>query len=342
MYRITSLHIFPVKSCRGIELQEAYIADSSGFRWDRQWVIVRQDNYKFITQRQLPKLALLQTALPKEALAAEAHLQLPPGAALTLSAPGAMATSLEVPLVPFQPLQTATVTVWYWTGTAADEGDAAAAWLSEYCGIPVRLFRYIGSSNQQAIVEAAGAAAPSAVRHVAPEWERDLEFRFADQFPLMLATQASLADLNDKLQAKGGPGAVVPMSRFRPNIIVEGSVAWEEDTWMSAELKPGATGGSGSGSVMAFTFTKPRSRCKITTTDQGTAAVSGEPLDTLMQFRSGPVMGWAAHRKSWTHECFFGWDLFTRHTGRVAVGDALALTAVRTEPYVPPADAKRS
>lgn len=135
---------------------------------------------------------------------------------------------------------------------AADEGDAAAAWLSTYLGIPVRLARYAGQAG------APGAPADDPERRaVSPAWApagSEPETAFSDGFPFLLANAASLDDLNSQLAAKGE--AALPINRFRPNFVVGGAQPWQEDAWAGLRI------GSGEGGV-AFDNVKPCDRCKV-------------------------------------------------------------------------------
>ena len=194
MARITALNIYPVKSCRGIPLQRATAA-VTGFTHDRQWMIVRP-NGQFITQREEPRLALIETAVDDRAL--------------TLSAPQAGALA-----VPFDPdhaeADSAAVEVMCWRDRCAalDAGDGAARWLEAYLGKPYRLVRFD----------------PAHKRRSDAKWTGSIEAfsQFSDGFPYLVISQASLDDLNGRLAQP------LPMNRFRPNIVVDGLPAYGED-----------------------------------------------------------------------------------------------------------------
>lgn len=262
--RILSLHIYPVKSCAGIDLAESPV-DRAGLAHDRRWMLVSADG-QFMTQRQWAAMALIGTALTADAL--------------RLSAPGM--PDLEVPLdgSALQP-GVETVGVWKDTLDARRESEAAAQWCSDFLKTPCRLYK----------VDAAAA------RPAKPEWvdkwtagHPDLAdvfggdhfFGFADGFPLLVANQASLDDLNARLRAKGV--APVPMDRFRPNIVVQGEwEAFEEDH--TAMITTGA---------VSMAFVKPCTRCSIPDIDQRTAVQHDEPGRTLAGYRNldiGVVFG---------------------------------------------------
>ena len=154
------------QSCGGISVQEARLTPQ-GLPYDRRWMVVDEATGRAVTQRTVPLMATIRTALPPEAFTAEDASALPAGAALTLSAPNAPGGApLRVPLA----LDTgkgaaprlARASVWEWKGPAADEGDVAAEWLSAVLGRRVRLVRYIGSLDPEAASEAAAALAAAA------------------------------------------------------------------------------------------------------------------------------------------------------------------------------------
>ena len=142
--------------------------------------------------------------------------------------------------------------VWAWEGQAADEGAAAAAWLTSFLGMEARLLRYVGSPG--------GAGSPAADptrRECDPTWAPpNTETTFTDGYPILLGNERSLEDLNVHLDA------AVPMDRFRPNIVVTTSTPWEEDSWEEV-----AIGGQ------PFLNVKPCDRCRIGRINQETAEV---------------------------------------------------------------------
>lgn len=236
MPTIQALNIYPVKSCRGIALREASVTPT-GFQFDREWMIVG-DNYRFITQREEPRLALIETAIY--------------AGNLTLRAPG-MRSNLTVSLDARGPSVQAVC--WRDVCAAFDMGEHAATWLTEYLGSPRRLVRFD----------------PSFERISSPEWTGEVESssQFSDAFAWLVISQSSLDDLNGRL-----PSAL-PMNRFRPNIVLEGTEAYAEDRIL--ELATDA---------VQWRLVKPCTRCAITTTDQATGErTSDEPLRTLKSYR---------------------------------------------------------
>lgn len=237
---ITALNVYPVKSCRGIALERALIT-ATGFAGDREWLIVRP-NGQFVTQRDEPRLALI------EAISTESTL--------TLSAPdvGAIVVSREVASAPME------VTCWRDKCAAFDAGPDAAAWLQGYLGKPYRLVRF--DAARQRLSDRA--------------WTQGIEAQnqFSDGFPWLVISQASLDDLNSRLEQP------LPMNRFRPNIVIDGLPAYGED-----EVHEFSTSAAPPHSVR-LRAVKACTRCGITTTDQVTAERRGdEPLQTLRGYR---------------------------------------------------------
>lgn len=244
--QITGLFYYPVKSCRGLSA-DAVTLDALGIRHDRRFLAVRAADSMFLTQREHPRMAQILPAITDSTL--------------TLSAPGM--APLSVPLsLSLNDAPQVHVTIWKDFVTAADAGESAAAWLTAFLGFPCRLVQ-----------------AP-------PDFERPVDSRYArpgdrvhfgDAFPLLLASEASLADLNARLAAAGADP--VPMTRFRPNIVVagDGLAPFAEDGWRVLRVRrTGAT----------FRVAKPCARCAITTLDPETGAARGpEPLRTLAAYR---------------------------------------------------------
>lgn len=235
---LSALHIYPVKSCRGFSVTTAEL-DDHGFIGDRRFMVVGAEDGKFLTQRGHPRMALIETALTKDSL--------------ILSSPGQ--DPATIPLNASAGLRR--VTVWKSTVTADDCGDEAAGWLSDFLGQPLRLVR-MGGTYQRPMLKAAAQAGDVV--------------SFADSCPFLAISEASLADLNDRLIAKHEEP--LPMNRFRPNLVVAGCTAFAEDDWPHVRV-----GG------IIFRSAGPCARCPITTTDQLTAVRGKEPLKTLATYR---------------------------------------------------------
>jgi uncharacterized protein YcbX len=190
MASIQALNIYPVKSCRGVALEQAQVT-LAGFAHDREWMIVRGDG-RFVTQREQPRLALIEPVIVERFL--------------ELRAPG------TEPLRVSREADSDAVEVLCWNDRCAafDAGAEAAGWLSDYLGTPHRLVRFD----------------PRRKRLSNPEWSQHIEAqnRFTDAYPWLIVSQASLDDLNSRLPEP------LPMNRFRPNIVLGDIAAYAEDT----------------------------------------------------------------------------------------------------------------
>jgi len=213
---LSALTIYPVKSCAGIPLQRARL-DRFGLEGDRRWMLVDAAG-RFITQREHAGLALIRTRWD--------------GTSLTL------ARGAEQCLValPGEQALLRSVSVWGDSVVARDAGDHAARWLQAHAGLACRL-----------------VFMPEATRReVDKRYARRGEtVGFADGFPLLLISQASLDDLNGRLAQP------VPMDRFRPNLVVSGCAAFAEDSWQRIRI-----------GAVAFDVAKPCARCVVPSIDQ--------------------------------------------------------------------------
>lgn len=231
---VVALSIYPVKSCRGVALERATL-ERAGFRHDRRWMIVDAEG-TFVTQRTEPRLACVEVAIEDDLLLRAPHG--PP---------------LRVPLSPPTSASRRRVRVWRSELEAIDCGANASAWLSDFLGARVSLVAM--PADAERVVNPTYASAGDIVS-------------FADAFPLLLASTASLDELNARLAEP------VPMDRFRPNIVISGCAPWAEDTWTRIRI----------GDV-PMRVAKPCDRCVVTTTDQRTGERGVEPLRTLATFR---------------------------------------------------------
>jgi uncharacterized protein YcbX len=241
--RIASLHVYPVKGMRGIDLARATI-DAEGLAThgvgDREWMVVDAAG-RFISQRSHRKLALVATSIADDAL--------------VLGVPGR--GDVRVPLDASH-ADARDVVVWRSTVRGLDEGDAAAAALSAYLGEPLRLVRFDPAVPRACNPDYVGASGAHT--------------RFADGYPVLVIGAASLDDLNERLADKGEDE--VPMNRFRPNLVVDGLEAFDED-----HVDTLAIGG------VVLRVVKPCIRCEVPTIDQRTAIAGTEPLVTLSTYR---------------------------------------------------------
>ncbi len=194
--QVQDLYIYPVKSCAGIRLESADLTPT-GLKHDREYVITKPDGM-FVTQRQLPRLALIKPRIADNVL--------------TLDAPD-MET---LRIVKNEDANIQPVTVWNSTVLAADQGDAVAAWLQSYLGVELRLFALCAATH----------------RPINPDFARNPDdvVSFADGYAMLLISQASLDGLNEKLAEQVG------MERFRPNIVVSGATPHAEDFWKELHI----------------------------------------------------------------------------------------------------------
>jgi len=241
--RVAALNIYPVKSCKGIALANARLTPA-GFYSDRAWMLVNPQG-KFLTQRELPRMALIEPSLMESAER---------GSGVRLAAPGM--SVIEV--FPGDQHQERKVVVWRDTLTALDVGDFAAEWLSQFLHTAVRLVRFH----------------PKARRISSREWTGEIESlnQFSDGYAMLAISEASLADLNARLP---NPMTPLAMNRFRPNIVLSGLDAYDEDRIQELHSDD-----------VRLRIVKPCTRCAITTTDQLTGEVCGdEPIKTLKSYR---------------------------------------------------------
>lgn len=271
---VVSLNVFPVKSLRGgaVELMRF---DEFGPVGDRRVMVIDAATGSFRSQRQLPRMSLVHT-----------HLD---GAAGTLTLTHA---GQRVTVRLDHPGEAREVLVWGEPLGSRDLGDEAARALTEWLGESVRLVHFDPASMRE-IPAKYRSGAPGAPTTVG----------FADGFPILLASLASLADVNDRLATAGKPH--VPMLRFRPNIVVAGTHgAWAEDTWKVVRI-----------GECVFDVAKACGRCVLTTVDFDKGEKTEEPLATLKTFR---VRGGSGEKAP-----LFGVNLVQRGEGSIKVGDKL-------------------
>lgn len=247
MPALSALYLYPIKSCAGIALREATITPAglmSEQIYDREWMVV-DANGNFLTQRQHPKMATIVPRIKADTL--------------ELRAPGMLRLEIPLDLPDPDDAPTCLVKVWNDTLKAYDCDATTATWFSNALGTPCRLVRFH----------------PHARRLANPDWTGGVEAPtlFGDGYPMLVISEASLIDLNDKLQAQGRDA--LPMNRFRPNIVIDGIDAFEEDfadTLQIGEavLKP----------------VKPCPRCAIPSVDQATGIIGPSPLDILQSYRA--------------------------------------------------------
>ena len=244
---IARLFVYPVKSCAGVELPEALLTET-GLEFDRAWMVVDASG-EFVTQRELPRMALIRPQLK--------HME------MVLRAPGMLALHIAFDRVE-QPVR---VKVWNDEVAAYDMGDIAAQWFSDFLSelgrpLKLRLARFDPEHKRLSSLEWTGGV--------------EAQNQFADGFALLVASEASLAELNDKLVAAGH--AAVGIERFRPNIVLAGIEAQDEDRVETMHI---ATG-EGEARLQPV---KPCSRCPIPDIDPATGVATPEVGDMLRTWR---------------------------------------------------------
>lgn len=282
---VTSLHYYPIKSCKGIDINVAEIGER-GIKDDRGWLIIDSKN-KFVTQREIPKMALLSATV-------QGHGS---GRVLKLEAPGMSPLLVSESTTANQSngLNDRTVTVWNDNVSAVDQGDDAAAWLAKYLGKEsLRLVR-MNQDGVRAVKSDREDASPSRVA-------------FQDGYPFLILTSASLDELNKRLEQSAQTedqylDLPMLMNRFRPNIVITGAEPFAEDNWR--EIKIGD---------VVFELDSGCPRCTITTVDQLTADRGVEPLKTLATFR-----------KTDDNKVMFGQNAIHRNSGIIRVNDKVEI-----------------
>jgi len=263
---LANLHTYPIKSLQGVDLDIATV-ESRGLQLDRRWMIIEPDG-AFVTQRKYPQLALVRLQITEEAL--------------MLEAPGM--NGLQIGLSENTGVSKQ-VQVWKDECAALEVSKAANQWFSDYLKTPLELMYMSDDTNR--LVE----AEYNINNHITS---------FSDGYPFLLISEASLADLNTRLEQP------VPMNRFRPNLVVAGTEAYAEDTWKKIRV----------GEVV-FHVVKPCARCVFTTIDQATGEKGVEPLKTLSQYRKEGA------------KVLFGQNLLQETNGVVKVGDKVEVLEVK-------------
>ncbi len=266
---LSEINIYPVKSLAGISLKESPI-DSYGLRYDRKWMLIGEDN-TFISQRTFPKMALLKTAIDLNHLKIFSD-QLPVG-------------ELKIDLIPQAYEEQIKVNIWEDQVMSWRLSAAFDHWFSQALDIDCRLV-YMPSVTKRK-VNSKFAHANEIVG-------------FADDFPFLLISEASLQDLNSRLPKP------VPMKRFRANLIIANKEPYAEDLWHIIKIGDNH-----------FEVAKPCARCSVTTVDTETALRGKEPLSTLATYRS---VG---------NKVMFGQNLLCQQGESLKVGDQVEVISLK-------------
>ncbi|MEZ7847915.1 MAG: MOSC N-terminal beta barrel domain-containing protein [Polaromonas sp.] len=248
---IAQLYVYPVKSCAGVAVKEAYLTET-GLDLDRAWMVVDENN-AFLTQRELPRMALIQPQLRTDDI--------------VLRAPGMLALHLAIDKVE----AAVRASVWGQDVAAYDMGATAAQWVSDFLGVKARLVRFD----------------PEHKRASSLSWTGGLEAlnQFSDGYPLLVTSEASLKGLNDKLRVAGQEA--VSMARFRPNIVLgdapgiaktNAMAAHDEDRLQQLQIV------TAEGTVRLQPV-KPCPRCPIVNIDPFSASSTPVVNDMLQTYR---------------------------------------------------------
>lgn len=263
MLTLSEINIYPIKSLGGITLQSSEV-EERGLKYDRRWVLVDESN-TFFTQRDFPQMALINVSVENSGLKLQHKTK-----------------AFEPLFIPydFEHLKTDKVAIWDNTVVGEFYNNQIDEWFSEILGIKCHLVKMPESTN----------------REVDKNYVKNKIVSFADGYPFLIIGQASLDDLNSRLETP------LPMNRFRTNFVFTGGKPFEEDNWEKFKI----------GDVK-FEAVKPCARCVITTTNQDTAERLHEPLLTLSKYRKID------------NKVMFGMNLVCESTGKVGVGDKIEL-----------------
>ena len=267
MMTLSQLAIYPIKSTAQITLSSATMG-AFGLDNDRRWMLIDSNGF-MLTQRKHPKMCLIQC-----------HLE---NAQLRVSAPNM--PELKIPREGFtkDAGERIKATVWDDVCEAYFCGTAAAEWFSRFLDTSARLVYFPENELRQVDLNYAKQGDITA---------------FSDGFPYLLITQASLDDLNARLQNP------VEMRRFRPNLVISGSEAFAEDHWKKIRIGD-----------ITLNLVKPCSRCVIPSINPDTAEKSAEVVKTLADYRMRD------------NKIFFGQNVIAENTGELAVGMPVEILA---------------
>jgi uncharacterized protein len=262
---LTEITIYPIKSLGGISLQSAIIEDR-GLQHDRRWVLADEQNH-FITQRENEQLALIDIKIENDGLKVWHRLK--------------RFAPLTIPFAP-QTIDSQKIMIWDDVVNAIRVSDEADGWFSTVLGMECRLFYQPDES----------------IRLTDPRYSitKEEHTSFADGYPILIIGQASLDNLNERLDEK------ITMKRFRPNLVFSGGQAHEEDDWAYFSI--------GEAKLVGV---KPCARCVMTTINPETAEKGKEPLRTLNQYRN------------FGNKILFGQNLLVVEKGSISVGDLIEL-----------------
>ncbi|XP_028387083.1 mitochondrial amidoxime reducing component 2 isoform X2 [Phyllostomus discolor] len=241
---VAQLWIYPVKSCKGVAVSEAEctaLGLRSGDLRDRFWLVIKEDGH-MVTARQEPRLVLVSITYKDDRL--------------TFEAPGMEQLVLRSKLPSSNRIHDCRVFGLDIKGR--DCGDEVAQWFTNF--LKTESFR---------LVQFEKSMKGRAAKNILPSVAQSYQVAYPDCSPIHILSEASLADLNTRLEKKAR------MDQFRPNIVVTGCAAFEEDTWEDILI-----GNTEMKKVLACP------RCIMTTVDPDTGVIDRkEPLETLKSYR---------------------------------------------------------
>ncbi len=261
--RIERLFIYPVKSCAGIEMTDVVLYDT-GLDLDRAWMVVDAQGV-FVSQREYPRMALIKPQIKR--------------GELVLRAPGMLALHVSIDAV-----EAATrVEVWDDTVPAFDMGDIASQWFSDFLSLSASGLPSAGAPKFRLV-----RFDPEHNRLASKKWTVgvDAPYQFADGFPMLITSSASLDELNSRL-AKDGHAAV-GVERFRPNIVLSGVEAHDEDRL--SDITISAVDDKNGAIAVVLVPCKPCARCSIPDINPADATASPWVGDTLQTYRANHQM----------------------------------------------------
>lgn len=283
---LSQVNIYPIKSLGGISVESALV-EARGLQYDRRWMLTDRDGM-FMTQREFPRMALVEVEIDGYWLYASAD---------------AFGT-VEIPFEPDRG-ERQRVTIWNSVCDAEVYRGAVSEWFSDVFGTACQLVRMPDATQ----------------RHINPIFDRGKDIvSFADGYPIMVVSEASLEDLNSRLlrETEEDIGDPLPMNRFRPNLVVSDSEPYIEDSWDRIRI-----------GEAVFRSTKPCERCVITTVNQSTGEFTGkEPLKTLATYRMAKDVipdRFESYGMN-GNAVLFGQNLISETPGeRISVGDAITV-----------------
>jgi uncharacterized protein len=248
---IQSLFVYPVKSCAGVQVNEAILTET-GLEFDRAWMVVDEQG-EFVTQRELPRMCLIQPTLK--------HYE------MVLRAPGMLALHIALDAVE-QPCR---ASVWGQDCAAYDMGDVAAQWFTDFLAQEL-------PAGMRAMKLRMVRFDPEHQRTSNKKWTKDAVALnlFSDGYPILVLSDTAVSALNTRLAAQGH--AAVTVQRFRPNIVLSGMEAHDEDQIATMHIT------TAEGNV-ELALVKPCPRCPIPNVNPLTAIPSPEVSDTLQSYR---------------------------------------------------------